>query len=246
MPPKIAGVLLLVASAMASAGNADIILLVPPRAADQSVQTLTVTDARPAWQKKKEILSLWRTACDFAIVRWSDADSTPGRAQAVAEGLGRHLDVSFKDKPFKLTWFTLHTNRRAPPDDGYNPYESGLTYAALSSLECRKGGEIIGGVAPEEKSPPAPLVVDIVVEMDGKAFAGRAVASVADTKLSAANLVDLAMERLAKSIQANAPDLTPCQRLKKAWEVQPHDGFYKRSYQRYCLAPGNAAAKQSP
>src|SRR5689334_972725 len=120
--------LLAIASALPAK---ETIQLVAPHPDGESAATVTVTDARPAWQKQKEILSLWRTACDFAIVRWGDDNTQPARAQAVAEGLGKHLDASYRARAFTLTWFTLHTNRRAPPDAGYNPYESGLTYDAL-------------------------------------------------------------------------------------------------------------------
>jgi hypothetical protein len=57
-------------------------------------------------------------------------------------------------------------------------------------MECRKGSEMIGGVGADEASPPAPLVVDVVVEIDGQSFSGRAVRSVADTNAATIHLVD--------------------------------------------------------
>ena len=215
-------------------GSAESIRLVEPRLPTDASPMVSVADVRPAWQKKKEILSLWRTSCDFAITRWGDNDSTPTRAQAVSQGLGKYLDESFRDKHFKLTWFTLHTNRRAPPSEPYDQKEPGLTDYALHSMECRKGAEMIGGVGVDEVSPPAPLVVDIVVEIDGLSFSGRAVRSVVDTNAATVQLVDEALASLARSIAKHEPAPTPCQRLKAAWDGSPKDSFYKKSYKQYC------------
>lgn len=94
---------------------------------------------------------------------------------------------------------------------------------------------MIGGVGADEISPPAPLVIDIVVEVDGQPFSGRAVKSVADTTVATVQLMDEAFAKLAKSITENAPTATPCQRLKAAWDTAPKNGFYEKSYRRYCL-----------
>lgn len=217
-----------------SLGSAESIRLTAPHEGTENVPGVSVTDARPEWQKKKEILSLWRTACDFAITRWGDKDSTPSRAQAVAEGLGKFLDESFRDKQVKLTWFTLHTNRQARSSGLDSPNESGIVYGVLHSVECLKGAEMIGGVGADEVSPPAPLIVDIVVEFEGKLFSGRAVKSVAETTVAPVQLVDEALGKLAKSITENAPTPTPCQRLKAAWDTAPKSNFYEKSYRRYC------------
>jgi hypothetical protein len=210
----------------------ELIRLSPDRTGE-AARKVSVEDVRPDWQKKKNILSLWRTACDFAITRWGDGNSTPARADAVAYGLERFLPAEFQDRKFKLTWFTLHSNRQAPPD----PSETGLVYAGLHSMECRRGSEMVGGVGAEEASPPAPLVVDVVVELDGQEFSGRAVRSVSEVNAAPIEVVDEALRKLVKNIQDNSPGSTPCSRLKDAMEAQPKVGFYAKSYQEYCADP---------
>jgi len=217
-----------------AASSAELIHLTLPPAAGETVPVVSVTDARPEWQKKKEILSLNRTACDFAITRWGDKNSTPGRAQSVAQGLGKHLNNSFRDKQFKLTWFTLHSNNRAPDKKGYDSSEPGVVYGVLHSLECRRGAEMVGGWSPEETTDTLPFIVDIVVEVDGRTFSGRALKRITDVTTSSAQVVDEAIARLAKSIQDDAPTATPCDRLKAARDASPKVTFYAKSYLHYC------------
>lgn len=213
-----------------AAFSKELIRISPERPGAESGSKVAVVDVRPDWQKKKEILSLWRTACDFSITRWGDGNSTPARADAVAYGLERYLPAEFHDREFKLVWFTLHTNRQAPPPAD----EKGLVYGALHSMECRRGAEMVGGVGSDEASPPAPLVVDVVVELDGKEFAGRAVRSVPEVNAAPIEVVDAALQKLAKSIQDDSPAPTPCARLKEAMDTQPKVSYYAKSYKEYC------------
>jgi hypothetical protein len=152
----------------------------------------------------------------------------------VAERLPRFLDEAHRGKTFKLTWLTLHTNRRAP-SDADDALEKGLVYDALHSMECRKGSEIVGGVDRTPLTPPAPLVIDIVVEVDGQPFSGRAVGGLAVLDVAPARLFDEAMASLARSINDNAPTDTPCDRLKKAHKASPKVAFYVKSYRVYCV-----------
>lgn len=218
--------------APAAAFSKEVIRLSPERAAGEKT-SVAVEDVRPDWQKKQKKLSLWRTSCDFAITRWGDGNSTPARADAAAYGLERFLPSEFRDRAFKLTWFTLHTNRQAPPDHK-DPTETGLVYDVLNSMECRKGSEMVGGVDAEEANPPAPLVVDVVVEVDGKEFSGRAVRSVPEVNVASIAVIDEALQKLAKSIAENSPGSTPCSRLKAAMEASPKVSFYGKSYREYC------------
>lgn len=222
----------------------ELIRLSPERVGAEASNKVAVVDVRPDWQKKKKILSLWRTACDFAVTRWGDVNSTPARADAVAYGLERYLPAEFHDREFKLTWFTLHTNRQAPPPAD----EKGLVYAGLHSMECRRGSEMVGGVGSDEASPPAPLIVDVVVEVDGREFSGRAVRSVMEVNVAPIEVVDEALQKLAKSIQDNSPGSTPCSRLKEAMDAQPKVSFYAKSYQEYCVKNEGATtgAKSRP
>ncbi len=201
---------------------------------EATILSVEVVDARPEWQKEKKILSLWRTSCDFAIVRWGDSDTTPSRAQAIALWLGKYQPPAISESKVKLVWFTLHTNRRAPPSVGYDPREPGIVYGALHALECRGGSEIIGGVDKEEVSSPAPLVVDIVLEIAGRSYSGRAVGSVPDTTVASAKLVGEAIERLTQSIRVGSSPPTPCDRLKAAMNASPKVAFYGKSYDQYC------------
>lgn len=217
-------------------GQAEPLHLVAPHTVGEPIEAVIVTDARPDWQKRKKFLSLNRMSCEFAITRYGDKESTPGRAQAVAEGLARLLDEVHRDKPFKLTWFTIHRNSRAAPS-AEDPMEKGLAYDALHSMECRRGDEIIGGVEKAQLTPPAPLVIDIVVEVDGQAFVGRAVGSVPEANVAPVKLFDEAMSNLARNILENAPTDTPCDRLRKARNASPKVSFYKTSYREYCVQP---------
>jgi hypothetical protein len=220
---------LLSAVVCSTAGGATPTLLVTPHAAGEAVPAVIVIDARPDWQKKKKILSLNRMSCEFAITRWGDAQTTPGRAQAVAEGLARFLDEPHRAKSFKLTWFTIHRNSRAPSGTK-DPTETGLVYDALHAMECRHGDEIIGGVEDAQLTPPAPFIIDIVVQVDEKVFVGRAVGAVAPVDLFGA-----AISSLARNILENGSSDTPCDRLRKARDASPKVVFYKKSYQDYCV-----------
>lgn len=234
------GMLLVLLPVMAF--SKDLIRLAPEQVGTGSEHKVTVVDARPAWQKKKSILSLWRTACDFSITRWGDDNSAPARADAVAYGLEQHLPAEFHGRPFKLTWFTLHTNRQAPPPAN----ETGIVYGALHGMECRRGSEMVGGVGSDEASPPAPLVVDVVVELDGREFSGRAVRSVPEVNVAPIPVVDEALQKLAKNIQADTPGGTPCTRLKEALDAQPKISFYAKSYKEYCTSnPAETSSAES-
>ena len=103
---------------------------------------------------------------------------------------------------------------------------------------------MVGGVDSGESSPPAPLVVDVVVELDGREFSGRAVRSVQEMVDSPVEVVDAALQKLAKSIQDNSPGSTPCSRLKEAVDAQPKVSFYAKSYKQYCSH--QATAVRSP
>jgi hypothetical protein len=212
----------------------EVIRIAPERAGAESTARVAVVDVRPDWQKTGKNLSLWRTSCDFAIKRWGDDSSAPSRKDAVAYGLERHLPAEFHDREFRLTWFTLHTNMQARAPD---PNEKGVTSAVLHSMECRKGSEMVGGVAFDEASAPAPLVVDVVVEYNGREFSGRAVRSVPEVNVASIEVIDEALQKLAKSIQDNVPTSTPCSRLEEAMDAQPKVAFYAKSYREYCASP---------
>jgi hypothetical protein len=228
------GVLAALLWAGAACGGAPIHIAPEVPEAAATPAAVEVVDARPEWQKKKKILSLWRTSCDFGIVRWGDSDTAPGRAQAVAYWLGKYPLPVTADNKVNLVWFTVHTNRRAPPTGDYDLKEPGLVYGLLHAMECRGGAEMIGGVDKEEMDSPAPLVVDIVVEVGGRSYAGRAVGGVPETQVASAELVGKAVERLVQGVRDGASPASPCARLKGAVAAMPKVAFYAKSYEQYC------------
>src|SRR5688572_28658814 len=122
----------LVAVLPAIAFGKDMIRIAPKEADADGAQKVGIVDARPEWQKKRKLLSVWRPSCDFAILRMGDDDTTPARAAVAAYGLARHLPAELQDKEVKLTWFTVHKNNQAPR--GTTPNEEGLVYDALHAL----------------------------------------------------------------------------------------------------------------
>ena len=140
-------------------------------------------DARPAQDKQTAFLSLSTSSCDYAIRRLGDEVSRPSKMDILHRDLVAGLGNQLTGKTVRVTHYAVYINRHASflgAARGY--YEVTGAVGALASAhipdECTKD-KVSGGwyELSELTSMNSPTVVELEIDVDGKAFIARAVYS---------------------------------------------------------------------
>ena len=141
-------------------------------------------DARPARDKQSEFLSLSTSSCDFAIRRLGDDVSRPSKMDILHRDLVAGLGTQLTGKTIRVTHYAIYLNRHATAVGSarefyeVNGAAGALATGALAPSECTKDKVSGGWYEPSElTSMNPPTVVELEINVDGKAFAARAVYS---------------------------------------------------------------------
>jgi hypothetical protein len=142
-------------------------------------------DARLAQDKQSEFLALSPNSCDYAIRRLGDEVSRPSKMDILHRDLVDGLGNQLTGKTIRVTRYAIYFNAHASyASAARNFYGSSggavgaLAGGAVAPNECTKDKVSGGWYEPSElTSMNSPTVVELEIEVGGKAFIARAVYS---------------------------------------------------------------------
>lgn len=141
---------------------------------------VTILDERAAADKKRKLLSMGITSCEYGVYRL-DEKRAPGRFDALSIALESSKGVALAGKTLHVARYDVYfSNGARLRDMTYRAHTGGVVTGAMIGLgancprEKMKGGWF---AASEVTTPHGPIIVEMTVSLDGATYESRSVHS---------------------------------------------------------------------
>jgi len=144
--------------------------------------SINIIDNRPASKQESELLSSVITNCAYGIARLGDKNVIPDRVQYLSSLLHKKKADVLSGKKVSIEEFSIYRNNQVKLRGGVMPNATGAVIATLRDIQCFADKSYEGGYdISENPSGENVVVVNIVINVDGRKIKSRAVVQAPNT-----------------------------------------------------------------